>query len=185
MDKRGADSACAAAAPQGPAAPSDRITVLIGRYYAEVYRQAYRLSGNAADAEDLTQQTFLAAHERLHQLGDMQKAGGWLSAILRNGYLKSRRRERPVAAANLDLDVDNIPDEAAEADIDGPRLQLALNELADEFKIVLVMFYFEECSYKEIAEKLGLSLGTVMSRLSRAKVHLRKRLAGHGKVEVR
>ena len=180
MDKHGVVPACAGADPHGPAAaPGDRITALIGRYYAEVYRQAYRLSGNVADAEDLTQQTFLTAHERLHQLGDMEKAGGWLSAILRNGYLKSRRRERPVAAANLDLDVDSIPEAVSEPDIDRQRLQLALNELADEFKIVLVMFYFEECSYKEIAEKLGISLGTVMSRLSRAKGHLRKRLAGH------
>ena len=59
-------------------------------------------------------------------------------------------------------------------------MQLALDEMAPEFKIVLVMFYFEELSYKEIAEKLALPLGTVMSRLSRAKGHLRHRLLARG-----
>jgi RNA polymerase sigma-70 factor (ECF subfamily) len=51
-----------------------------------------------------------------------------------------------------------------------------LNELAPEFKVVLMLFYFEDCSYRDIAQRLGLPAGTVMSRLSRAKSHLRARL---------
>jgi RNA polymerase sigma-70 factor (ECF subfamily) len=55
-------------------------------------------------------------------------------------------------------------------------LQAAINELADEFKLVVMMFYFEGLSYRQIADQLHLPLGTVMSRLSRAKGHLRARL---------
>jgi RNA polymerase sigma-70 factor (ECF subfamily) len=62
-------------------------------------------------------------------------------------------------------------------EVDTERLQIALNQLPDESRIVLVMFYFEDASYKEIAEQLQLKLGTVMSRLSRAKQRLRRLLA--------
>ena len=55
-------------------------------------------------------------------------------------------------------------------------MQAAIDELPEDFKIVLVMFYFEECSYKEIAAQLDISIGTVMSRLARAKGRLRQRL---------
>ena len=153
------------------------IAALIARYHADVYRYAFRLAGNVVDAEDLTQQAFLVAHQRLHQLREPDKADRWLFAIVRSCYLKSRRRERPVAAASLELDIDNIPERVDDdSEIDSQRLQLALNELPDEFRLVLVMFYFEDCSYQEIAEQLEIPPGTVMSRLSRAKGHLRKLL---------
>lgn len=150
---------------------------LVGQYHGDVYRYAYRLSGNQSDAEDLAQQTFLIAHERFDQLRDPDKAAAWLFAILRSCYLKSRRRRRPVAAANLELDVEAIPDIVSEEEeIDSDLLQLAIDELPEEYKLVLVMFYFEECSYKEIAAKLSIPIGTVMSRLARAKGRLRGRL---------
>ena len=56
------------------------------------------------------------------------------------------------------------------------ELQAAIDELPAEFRVVVAMFYFEECSYREIAEKLDLPMGTVMSRLARAKGHLRAKL---------
>ena len=55
-------------------------------------------------------------------------------------------------------------------------IQQALDELPEKFRLILVMFYFEDCSYREIAEKLDLPMGTVMSRLARAKGYLRSRL---------
>ena len=58
-------------------------------------------------------------------------------------------------------------------EIDHDDLQLALEELPPEYKLVVTMFYFEHCSYKDIAEQLGLPIGTVMSRLSRAREKLR------------
>lgn len=149
---------------------------LVGQYHGDVYRYAYRLSGNQADAEDLAQQTFLIAHQRLEQLREPDKAAAWLFAILRSCYLKSQRRRRPVAAASLELDVEAIPDIVSDDEIDSDLIQLAIDELEDKYKLVLVMFYFEECSYKEIAANLSIPIGTVMSRLARAKGRLRARL---------
>ena len=169
------------AATENSAAPksaaSADIATLVAEHHAAIYRYAYRLAGTECDAEDLTQQTFLAAQLKLDQLRDPEHGRGWLYAILRNSYLKMRRKRSPVAAACLELDIDAIPDEAPEASaVDPERLQTAINELPDEFKVVLLLFYFEGCSYREIAEKLSLPAGTVMSRLSRAKGHLRSRL---------
>jgi RNA polymerase sigma-70 factor (ECF subfamily) len=76
---------------------------------------------------------------------------------------------------DVDAVVEEPPDNGS-LEIDEEKLQQALIELPDEYRIVLVMFYFEGCSYREIAEQLELPPGTVMSRLARAKAHLRKRL---------
>jgi RNA polymerase sigma-70 factor (ECF subfamily) len=154
-----------------------QIARLVVDHHADVYRYAYRLAGSTADAEDLTQQTFLAAQLKLAQLRSSDTARAWLFTILRNCYLKSRRRRSPLTAASVALDVNEIPaDGTAEGPVDRERLQAALDGLPDEYKLVLMMFYFEECSYREIAERLDIPMGTVMSRLSRAKGQLRGRL---------
>jgi RNA polymerase sigma-70 factor, ECF subfamily len=157
------------------------ITQLVVDHHEVLYRYAYRLTGCVADAEDLTQQTFLVAHQKLGQVRQADSVRGWLFTVLRNGYLKNCRRTVPVAAVSLGFDLDTVaakPDDRPldETPIDGEQLQKVLAELADEFKLVLLMFYFEQRSYREIAEILQVPIGTVMSRLSRAKVHLRSKL---------
>ncbi len=153
------------------------IARLVAEHADAVFRYAFRLSGNNADAEDLTQQAFLVAHEKLSQLRDPSKVRAWLFTVLRSCFLKNCRKRTPTPAVNLELDVTKIPEDVPGDDaIDGQLLQAALDELPDEFRIVLVMFYFEDCSYKEIAHKLDLPIGTVMSRLSRAKSRLRHKL---------
>ena len=160
--------------------PSDaaRLRQLVEQHYSAIYGYAYRLSGSVADAEDLTQQTFMIAHQKLHQVREQDKTIRWLYTIARTCFLKSRRRKRPSAAANLELDVDEIPERFREdSPVDEERLQQALDGLGDDFKVVVTMFYFEELSYKEIAEELDIPIGTVMSRLARAKGRLRRALA--------
>ncbi len=153
------------------------VTQLVQEYHGGVYRYAYRLTGSVADAEDLTQQVFLIAQQKLAQLRTPECAQSWLFAILRNSFLKSRKKRRPIPAGDLNFDVERIPSEIREEEeIDSDRLQEAINELPEAFRIVLVMFYYEDCSYREIAEQLELPMGTVMSRLARAKGHLRARL---------
>ncbi len=161
------------------AARSVDVRALIEAYHGTVYAYAFRLTCSTADAEDLTQQTFLIAHEKSAQIRDPNKALQWLLAVARSRFLKNRRRRVPVPAVNLDLVLEEIPDSAASADEHWDRelLDRALAELSDVYRVVIVMYYFEECSYKEIAERLDLPIGTVMSRLARAKGHLRKRLA--------
>lgn len=168
--------------PAGSALPADRpdIARLVADHHAELYRYALRLTGQTADAEDLTQQTFLIAHAKLDQVRSAESCRGWLFAILRSCFLKSVRSAIPTPATRLDLQLEALPDDVPEELlIDPERLQTALEELAPEFRLVVAMFYFEECSYREIAAQLELPIGTVMSRLSRAKSHLRARLTDH------
>lgn len=161
-----------------PAALSSSLDIrtLVLDHHRDVYRYAFRLTGRQPDAEDLTQQTFLIAQQRLHQVRQPERVVSWLFAILRSCYLKAERKSTPLAATSIELEVDNIPETSAEDPVDKELLQAAIDELPEEFKLVLVMFYFEECSYKEIAEQLQIPIGTVMSRLTRAKGRLRCRL---------
>jgi RNA polymerase sigma-70 factor (ECF subfamily) len=153
------------------------IARLVADHHAALYRYAYRLSSSTADAEDLAQQTFLTAAAKLDQVRSAASVRSWLYAVLRNAWLKSCRKRGPVAAADLDLALESVPEHLPEpALVDREELQAALNSLPEEFKVVVLMFYYEHCSYKEIADKLGLPIGTVMSRLSRAKSQLRLRL---------
>lgn len=155
---------------------SPLLTRLVEQHYAPLYRYAYRLCGSSAEAEDLTQQTFLAAAVKWDQLREADRAKSWLFAILRNQYLKGIRRESAFVWDSLDDMADSGSEEAVDSDVDSEQLQRALDELPEEFRSPLILFYFEEFSYLEIAEQLGIALGTVMSRLSRGRAYLRRRL---------
>jgi len=153
------------------------VAALVVQHHAAVYRYAARLCGCPIEAEDLSQQTFLIAQQKLSQLREPERACAWLLAIVRNCFLKSRRKARPLAAESIGLDVDQIAGPAPpREEIDQEQLATAVADLPAEFRVVVLMFYFEELSYQQIAEQLELPIGTVMSRLSRGKGHLRRRL---------
>jgi len=157
--------------------PTMDIAQVVADHHAAVYRYAYRLTGSECEAEDLTQQVFLTVTRKLGQLRNAESARSWLFAILRNAFLKSRRRQRPIPAGNLDLDVDQVAAELPEdAPVSSEQLQRALDRLPQKFRVVLSMFYYEDLSYREIAEHLHVPIGTVMSRLARAKRQLRSTL---------
>jgi RNA polymerase sigma-70 factor (ECF subfamily) len=166
------------APPSEPAEGGLQIEQLVSDHYQSVYRYAYRLAGTAVEAEDLTQQAFLIAQQKLHQVREVEKVDRWLFVVLRSCFLKSHRRQRPTTAAAIELNVDEIPAKTndSESDIDQELLQSAIDDLPDNFRLVVMMFYFEQLSYKEIATALDISIGTVMSRLSRAKGRIRQRL---------
>lgn len=160
--------------------PNLEIGQLIQRYHELLYGYAYRLSGKASDAEDLTQQAFLIAQQKLHQVRQPEKVRSWLLTIVRSCFLKTCRKRTPIDATALELRVDEIPQaDRPEPLVDPEQLQLALDQLPEDFRIVLAMFYFQELSYHEIAEQLEIPIGTVMSRLSRAKGRLRRLLVDH------
>ncbi|MGE3315489.1 MAG: RNA polymerase sigma factor [Planctomycetaceae bacterium] len=150
---------------------------LVKRYSGLLYRYAYRLSGCTADAEDLTQQTFLTAHRKLDQLRDIEHAKGWLCAILRTTYLKNLRSRPKTPSVSLENIADIEGEAAGDPALDSEELNQILGELPEEFRIPIVLFYFQDFSYKDIADQLDIPVGTVMSRLARGKLHLRKRLA--------
>ncbi len=156
------------------------MTALIEEHHAVVYRYAFRMSGHQADAEDLTQQTFANAHEYLDQLREPAKARGWLLAIARRCFCKLARRKRPVSAEAVQFDLDQVAQPEPNEIWDREALQRALQQLPEEFRVVVLMFFFEHLSYRQIAAELEIAEGTVMSRLSRAKSHLRKMLGSLG-----
>jgi RNA polymerase sigma-70 factor, ECF subfamily len=158
------------------------IAQLVAENYQAVYRYAYRLSGSAAEAEDLTQQVYLIASRNMGQLRSLDSAKNWLFTILRNYFLRERQNVQRIPTSEVPINLDHLPQEIPEihavAEIEPEKLQQALNSLSNASRVILGMFYFEELSYKEIATNLDLPIGTVMSRLSRAKADLRSRLLG-------
>jgi RNA polymerase sigma-70 factor, ECF subfamily len=161
-------------------APLDKpldITELVRDHHAVLYRYAYRLTGRVQDAEDLVQQTYLVAQQKLDQVRSGETVRAWLFTVLRNVFLKARGKQSLTPLVGLEVDLSVLIQERTDDPIDAEALQQALSDLPDEFRLVVLMFYFEDKSYKQIAESLDAPIGTVMSRLSRAKAHLRRRLS--------
>ncbi len=163
--------------------PDSAVTAarLVEDHLDAVYRYAYRLSGNRDQAEELTQQAFLQACARIGQLRRAGRARAWLLAIVRNCYwrqLRQRQREPQLVPEELCDQWCQAPSE--EADWDAEQLQQALDRLPAVYRVVLLMHYFEQASYQQIARRLDIPVGTVMSRLSRAKARLRRLLSREG-----
>ncbi len=150
---------------------------LVDEHYVSLYRYAYRLTGSANEAEDLTQDTFCQAQQKYHQLREQSKARAWLFRILRNGYLQKLRTQKQEKTVPLEW-VGDVADQLPEnlPLVDSEQLQEALNELPEVYRTPIILYYFEDFSYRDIADQMELPIGTVMSRLARAKAHLRTKL---------
>jgi RNA polymerase sigma-70 factor (ECF subfamily) len=160
--------------------PGNQRTVqrLVEEHYAALYRYAYRLSGSLTDAEDLTQETYCKAQFNLSQLRDPSRAKAWLFRILRNAYLHRVRSDKHQRCVSLE-DIGDVAGKETHdlpPDVDRERLQKALDDLPEVFRTPILLYYFEDFSYRDIADQMDLPIGTVMSRLARAKAHLRSRL---------
>lgn len=149
---------------------------LLESYHSVVFSYAYRLSGNAAAAEDVSQEVFVRAFRNLHQLRDEKAMRGWLLVITRNEFARWCKKFAP--PANLEnQDFRESPVELGSEAVDRAEwVQKALGQLPAEYRLVVNMFYFEQLSYAEIAEALSVPMGTVMSRLNRGRTHLKKTL---------
>jgi RNA polymerase sigma-70 factor (ECF subfamily) len=157
------------------------ISQLVDQHYESVFRFAYRLSGTSHEAEDISQQAFLDAQRKLDTLRDPDKVRAWLFMIVRNLYRRQIRDRVTHGEVALEVLVEPVDqkrgsDKQIEQSLDSESLQQVLNELPEEFRSVLLLFYFRELSYREIAEQLDVQIGTVMSRLSRGKKQLRERI---------
>src|SRR4051812_2286133 len=121
-----------------------RVQELVDAHYEALFRYAYRLSGTAADAEDLTQDAFCKAQLQLHQLRDPARAKAWLFTILRNAYLHRVRSDRAHRHVPLEVVGDLAgPPPDSPPDVDPEELQRALGELPEAFRTPLILFYFE------------------------------------------
>lgn len=157
---------------------------LVETYYTALYRFALSLTRSPADASDLTQQTFFVWATRGDSLRDVAKAKAWLFTTLYREFLRIRRRSARVSAIeDLPPAQQDPPDVGTDviAKMDSALVLEALQEIDPMFREPLALFYLQDLSYLEIAEILDVPIGTVMSRLSRGKSHLRARLAEKSK----
>lgn len=178
------DSASLSAEPVSAA----RADELVDQHYEAVYRQAYRLSGCVATAEDIAQDTFVQAIGHLHQLRAREAERGWLLAIVRRQFMRVLRKAvhkkhgRMVSIESPNVDAEAVLCESQQlpqplrAIEERDCVEQALSQLGQDARLVVVMHYFEELSYAQIAAELEIPIGTVMSRLSRSREQLRKLL---------
>ncbi|MGV0435272.1 RNA polymerase sigma factor SigE [Corynebacterium ureicelerivorans] len=154
---------------------------LVKEHADSVYRLAYRLSGNQHDAEDLTQETFMRVFRSLknYQPGTFE---GWLHRITTNLFLDMVRRRAKIRMEALPEDYERVPgtdmtpEEAYNVANLDPALQRALDGLAPDFRVAVVLCDVVGMTYEEIGETLGVKMGTVRSRIHRGRAQLRESL---------
>ena len=153
---------------------------LARKYSADIYRFAFRLCGNRDVAEDLVQETYYEAWKSIANLKDPNAGKSWLLQILRYRYshfLRDQKRNPMKNASEEEMDTI-----AGETDFDlsilnhDELLQKALDSLDQIHKEIFLLVFLEGMSCREVAEKLDLPLGTVLSRIHRARIILRKSL---------
>ena len=158
---------------------------LVEQHGDRVYRLAFRLCGNAHDAEDITQEAFIRVFRSL----DRYKPGtfeGWMHRIVTNLFLDMARRRSRIRFEALPVDSERVPGSArspeqvlAEEMFD-PVLQAALDNLSPEFRAAVVLSDIEDLSYEEVGRILGVKMGTVRSRIHRGRAALRAELEAAG-----
>jgi len=151
---------------------------LVDTWYDPIYRFALSLSRNGDEALDLTQSTFARWAEKGHGLRDASKAKSWLFTVLYREFLNARRHQQRESTSADEGFFDKIPAEerSAQSAAEGHEAMAALQQIDPTFRAPVVLFYLENHSYLEIAEILGVPIGTVMSRIARGKEQLRRKL---------
>ena len=171
--------------------PAAKFEELAMPLFDQLYNFARWLTQDTTEAEDLVQETYAKALRGFSsfQLGTNFRA--WMYRILRNSFLNSRTGLKTTVAIDGDGDTDEsllpaentTPESILIAQADREAVQRALAELAVPFREILLLCEVEEMSYQEMAETLAIPMGTVMSRLSRARRALRNLLVSKSKGE--
>lgn len=164
---------------------------IVHRYGRHVYNIAYRLSGNEADAKDLTQEAFLRVYRALARIEPGVPLEAWLYRIVLNLFLDQLRKRGRIRVESLDvpvttprgnevertvLDPSSNPEEQVVSPVMDAEIQSALGALAPDLRAVVVLVDIQGFSYEEVAHILRIPIGTVKSRLHRARRFLRDRL---------
>jgi RNA polymerase sigma-70 factor, ECF subfamily len=166
---------------------------LVQRYHKQAYNVAFRMAGNHADAEDLTQEAFIRAFRFFGQYRRELPFDSWLYKIMSNVFIDRLRRKPKVKIRSIDQPVTtedgeaqfDVADSSAgpedlvlSNEMDG-RIQAALNTLPEAFRLTVVYADIEGLSYEEIADATRTNIGTVRSRLHRGRRLLRNKLKGY------
>ncbi len=151
----------------------------VARHYGRfIYTVAYRLAGNHDDAQDLVQEVLVRVQRGLatYRPGSME---GWLSRITTNAFLDEVRRRKRRPADSLPDEIDRLPvgtpsaDEALARESLPDHVQAALQRLPEEYRVAVILCDIVGMSYYEIAESVGIPVGTVRSRIHRGRSMLR------------
>jgi len=160
---------------------------LVCRYQDRLFNTTYRLLGNAEDARDVVQEAFLHAYQSLRSFKGEARFFTWLYRIAFNTAISHKRKQRTIrrmdagrngegAAEPLDASEFSQPGHSLERSEEEQRIQQALNRLSAEHRAVLILKDMEGQKYEEIAEALDVPIGTIRSRLHRARLELRELL---------
>ena len=165
----------------------DAFGALVEQYRDNVYRLAYRMCGNAYDADEAAQEAFVAAWRALPNFRGDAKFSTWLYRLTTNAAIDVMRREKRHQTVGdgemVDLADDaDSPQETVERTEQQEAVQKALATLSEEYREVLLLRYMEELDYAEIADVLQLPSGTVKSRINRAKAALKTALLKSGNI---
>lgn len=155
---------------------ADHFETIVSDYQQPLFRFAYSLARNSDQAHDLVQQAFYIYAKKGGSLRDPSKVKSWLFTTLYREFLRNKR-ERTRIDSREPEQLESIaghsePD--VSQSIDGKLAVDALQEVDPLYRAPLALFYLNDLSYKEIADSLGIPIGTVMSRLSRGKSRLRE-----------
>jgi len=149
---------------------------LVEAYQRPVFSVCYRMLGDAAEAEDAAQETFIRAYTRIESYDPSRKFSSWLLAIASHYCIDLLRRRRFGLVSWDDLppwrwlpDLDPQPEEVALRHEAQRQVQELLNKLPPDYKAAVILRYWHELSYEEIAEALGSTLPAIKSRLFRAR----------------
>lgn len=164
---------------------------LVQRYHKQAYNIAYRMTGNHADAEDLTQEAFVRAYRFFGNYRRDWPFDNWLYKIMSNLFVDDLRRKPKAKVHSLDQPLEGnrnedvyleISDSAANperlvmTDELDEHIQRALNALPKDFRMTVILADIEGMSYEEISTTMRCSLGTVRSRLHRGRKLLRSKI---------
>ncbi|MFW5988585.1 MAG: RNA polymerase sigma factor [bacterium] len=163
---------------------------LIQRYEKKVFTIAYRYMGNKEDADDLAQEALIKVYKSIKKFRGESLFTTWLYQIVANVCRDALRKKARKQETSIDSpiiteegetkrefgDSSLSPEILAEKAETEHYLQTLISQLKVEYKVVIIMREIQGFSYEEIAEELGCSLGTVKSRLNRARKHLRERI---------
>lgn len=175
--------------------PKREFDNLVRRYHKQAYNIAYRLTGNHADAEDLTQEAFVRAFRFFGNYRRDLPFENWLYRIISNLFVDDLRRKPKARIHSLDAPVSSDATSESNAFFEIPdnrdnpervvlheeldeQIQKALAQLPPDFRMTVILADIEGMSYEEISETMRCSLGTVRSRLHRGRKLLRTKLAG-------
>jgi len=154
---------------------------LVQKYQDRLYNTVVHVAGNAEDARDVVQDAFVQAFVKLDTFKGSSAFYTWLYRIAFNVAISQRRRRRPTqsvehnreTSGNEPIDENQGPDEALEQDERCRQVRQAIDQLPEEYRVVIVLREIDGCTYETIAEILDMPIGTVRSRLHRARLQLR------------